>query len=287
MHHSYKNSGLSKVESILRRMLTQAVLVALLAITETCAISDHNAVFKSPLHARAECVKYRMAQNTTLIGSPLRTDEESTCVCRCELIKLGLWDSCRGHQPEVPSDQYYDPDEEDRCYRERLRQCLRERLTPGKDQCSKSFVYYKCYNDQYGTVFLDRIGYVPSGQLKHEQIVRDCARILQLSKGDLKTIAQNPLQADKSGKCLFRCFLIREGLYSDHGGFNKERIFAQFAKKNDRELFLRRLQQCYDRLRSECWDRCTLATRLVQDCLDENATALDNILSALSSITVE
>lgn len=266
-------------------MLRQALLFSL--CVTAFAINPHNAVFKSPLKARAECVKYRNARNTTLIGSPLRSDEESTCVCRCELIKLGLWDSCRGHQPEVPSDQYYDPDPEDRCYRERLRQCLGERLTPGKDQCSKAFVYYKCYNDQYGTVFLDRVGYVPSGQLKHEQMLRDCAEMLQLSKKDLKTIAENPLYAVESGKCLIRCFLIREGLYNDHCGFSEDRVFAQFAKKNDRENFLKRLQYCYDRLKSELWDHCTLATRLVQDCLDENATALDNILSALKSITAE
>ncbi|XP_038105989.1 general odorant-binding protein 45-like [Culex quinquefasciatus] len=147
----------------------------------------HNANFKSTNSARQECVLYRDVQNLTLIGTRFRSDLESTCVCRCELIKIGLWTDALGHL-EIPTMQFYNGDPNNLTFLENVRECVSE-IPPNLDLCYRAFKYYKCYVSYFGDVNLDLPRFVPSTDLQQQQTVVDCARILQISHQDLRSIA--------------------------------------------------------------------------------------------------
>lgn len=242
----------------------------------------HNANFKSTNSARQECVLYRDVQNLTLIGTRFRSDLESTCVCRCELIKIGLWTDALGHL-EIPTMQFYNGDPNNLTFLENVRECVSE-IPPNLDLCYRAFKYYKCYVSYFGDVNLDLPRFVPSTDLQQQQTVVDCARILQISHQDLRSMAATTLLESTQSKCLLRCFLIRQGFFSDETGPNRTRLFAQFATVNDERSFRYSFGKCYQRLQDESWDRCSFAARIVTDCLSYTSVALEQITAAIGAV---
>ncbi|XP_039453406.1 general odorant-binding protein 45-like [Culex pipiens pallens] len=140
---------------------------------------------------------------------------------------------------------------------------------PPKEKCRRTDGYYLCFNAS-GILQHDRKYFLPATELQQQRSVSECADFLQINSDDeWAQIFHRGLVSDPRGRCLIRCVLVRQQLYSEVLGVNERRVFVQSGNLRDEEHFRRGVRQCVQRLERTCSDRCTLAARIAAECLGQ------------------
>uniref|UniRef100_A0A8D8ITE9 General odorant-binding protein 45 n=1 Tax=Culex pipiens TaxID=7175 RepID=A0A8D8ITE9_CULPI len=113
-------------------------------------------------------------------------------------------------------------------------------------------------------------------ELQHKRVVRECEAMLGLTSVGIEHC--------REFKCLFRCFLIREDLYSDVGGPDIERMSVQCGGRYGDEAFRRRAMECVWNLQAQQLDRCELAYRVANDCVNGEVALLPIFLNVTGNL---
>ncbi|XP_062558062.1 general odorant-binding protein 45-like [Armigeres subalbatus] len=191
------------------------------------------------------------------------------CLERCVTLLTRDWNETVGLS--LVYDRFFEPDPTDRCNTNRTLRCLQEidaGIAP-QEKCRRAAGSVQCYMDQYGRVNLEAARFVPPTPLQQMLIIWECGAMLGYSGNQiLGSIADSKFDMQET-RCLFRCYLIRSGMYSDTDGLNMERFYVACGGYEDE--FYRAVRQCTNRVRSStpCEDRCTLAQRLAVECIGE------------------
>uniref|UniRef100_A0A8D8H808 General odorant-binding protein 45 n=1 Tax=Culex pipiens TaxID=7175 RepID=A0A8D8H808_CULPI len=212
----------------------------------TVSGSQHSATFKSICTADRECSHYSQAPN---------------CATRCRGLVTRFWNDTT-ELPDATISRFYEPRHpatEDRCIKD-----VNAR-SPAWDSCRRAELITSCY-DQWSND--SRLAFVPFTNLQLLRNLQGCIDILRLQPSIVSAIARNGILSHPKGRCLFRSFLIRSGLYSDSAGPILDRINVQCVSGYGQELSLQNVNFCVAKLRREAGlDKCSLAARVVHECL--------------------
>ncbi|XP_062714156.1 general odorant-binding protein 45-like [Aedes albopictus] len=227
-----------------------SILIGLLLLAECeCTVGRHSSIFKSILSTNDECGRYLNESN-------------GNCSVRCRGLLHRFWDDQRGNLGYYALKQFYQPDPEDKCYLNRTMRCLKQ-VPVSDESCQRVAQYVRCYKDQYGEENTATARFIPFTPIQQTRILMECAAILGISEDSLREAAKNSGEIPQEA-CLLRCFLIRQGLYSEAGGFELERFELQCGGYGSGWNPVA-IQQCIANV-TDC-DSCTKVHRMAKTCL--------------------
>ncbi|XP_055591318.1 general odorant-binding protein 45-like [Uranotaenia lowii] len=154
--------------------------------------------------------------------------------------------------------------------RQRVIQCcdeVAERL-PVDQNCQRAQEMFNCYYKNLDFRWVEKF-FIPRAELQHARVLTDCIRMLQISESELDLIRQEGILNHPRGRCLVRCFLLREDLYSEESGPRPFRILVEKGGADDGIEFRKQGERCIARLQRNFLDRCTLAARIADECYDQ------------------
>ncbi|EAT45174.1 AAEL003538-PA [Aedes aegypti] len=229
---------------------------------------EHVATLKSFDEIRYECSQY------------LPSSEDEDCSLRCLGLVGRFWNDTIG-TPSNSVGRFYRPDSCDQCYLNRTEQCLRRTVLnlPGSAVCQRASNGLLCYKDQYGQLINRAPQFVPVVKLRAMRIFRECAQMLEIPFDKVDRIFKEGRNNTSEGRCLTRCFLIRAGLYSDSRGPDIGRFAVQCEGYSVE--YERTLVQCYEGLKAQQLDSCTLATRVLDECIQNNEYSFSDLFDLL------
>ncbi|KXJ68482.1 hypothetical protein RP20_CCG003184 [Aedes albopictus] len=184
------------------------------------------------------------------------------CSVRCRGLLHRFWDDQRGNLGYYALKQFYQPDLEDKCYLNRTMRCLKQ-VSVSDESCQRVAQYVRCYKDQYGEENTATARFIPFTPMQQTRILMECAAILGISEDSLREAAKNGGEIPQEA-CLLRCFLIRQGLYSEAGGFELERFELQCGGYGS-GWNPAAIQQCIANVTD--YDSCTKVHRMAKTCL--------------------
>uniref|UniRef100_A0A8D8H8K3 General odorant-binding protein 45 n=1 Tax=Culex pipiens TaxID=7175 RepID=A0A8D8H8K3_CULPI len=224
-------------------------LLLLTLLVMTVSGSQHSATFKSICSADRECSHYSRDPN---------------CATRCRGLVTRFWNDTTG-LPDATISRFYEPRHpatEERCIKDVIVR------SPAWDSCRRAELVTNCY-EQWSND--SRLAFVPFTNLQLLQNLQECIDILRLGPDIVSAIARDGILSCPEGRCLFRSFLIRSGLYSDSAGPILDRITVQCVSGYGQELNVQNFDSCVAKLRREYGlDKCSLAARVVVECLQVN-----------------
>ncbi|XP_062716032.1 general odorant-binding protein 45 [Aedes albopictus] len=236
-----------------------SLLIGTLLLVECLATAGrHSSIFKSIRSTDDECDRYSNERN-------------GNCSVRCRGLLLRFWDDQRGKLGFYALKQFYQPDPEDKCYLNRTMRCLK-RVSVPDESCQKVAQYVRCYKDQYGEENTAIARFIPFTPMQQTRILMECAAILGISEDSLREAAKSGGEIPQEA-CLLRCFLIRQGLYSEAGGFELERLELQCGGYGSGWNPVA-VQQCIANV-TDC-DSCTKVQRMAKNCLQVHFKVLPN-----------
>ncbi|XP_021706579.1 general odorant-binding protein 45-like [Aedes aegypti] len=252
-------------------MFRIGLIFASFAVVSIIAVDRHKIVYKSLQEAAVECGQY------TIKGQ---------CLGRCETLITRDWNDTTGMSPAYS--RFFQPDPVDECNLNRTQRCLQTKVytVPRPRTCQRASESIQCYLDQFGQVNLTTPQFIRFTPLQDDQIVLECAAIMGYTYEQVYAwIRESAFQRPET-RCIYRCFLIRSGLYSDSEGLNMARFYVLCGGYE--EDFYQRVEQCAARLRQEvpCNDKCTLAQRLAIECIGADYQA-GNLATNTNSKAVE
>ncbi|XP_029730939.2 general odorant-binding protein 45-like [Aedes albopictus] len=227
----------------------------LLLIGQITAADRHSSRFKSIHSTDDECSQYL-------------SQYSEHCSTRCRSVLQRFWNTQRGLGISIT--QFYQPDPEDKCYLNRTVRCLRR--VSSTETCERVDQYVQCFKDQYGMQDTKTARFIPFTSIQHAGILMECAALLGISQDSLKQAAENGTELPQRA-CLLRCFLIRQGLYNDEGGFDLERLEMQcggYGSGWDPVA----VGECIAKV-EDC-DKCAKVQRIARDCLQAFFNVLPN-----------
>ncbi|XP_055632769.1 general odorant-binding protein 45-like [Toxorhynchites rutilus septentrionalis] len=253
-----------------------------LVSTAAVAVSPrHKPALKSLQRAQKECKQY--------LHLPTDDDTEGDCEQRCVQLVLRSWNDSSGLS-HLPYSRHFKPDCDDKCYPNRTAYCLRTELehVPSCDACRRATVSWECYRDQYGSL-IGSPKLVPATELLVRNSIIQCAKILNIAELDFESFIKSGFLLSDRSRCLFRCSVVRLGLFNDISGPDLDRLYVQSGGGcggTEEEKFKKDASQCVAKLRDKCLDNCTLATRAANDCFERGSGALNIILRSLLRIVI-
>lgn len=226
-----------------KKLVTFSLLLisALFLIENVATTNRHSSIFKSIDSTDGECHRY-------LIG------RDGNCSVRCRGLLHRFWTE-QSKLSYSAIKQFYQPDPEDKCYLDRTIECLK--------RVSVLDQYVRCYKDQYGEEDTTAARFIPFTRVQQTRILMECAAILGIPEDSLMQAAMNTSEMPHEA-CLLRCFLIRQGLYSDAGGFDLERLEVQCGGYgNDWDPVA--VRKCFANVTND--DQCSKVQRMTKTCL--------------------
>nr|XP_040238964.2 general odorant-binding protein 45-like [Anopheles coluzzii] len=250
-------------------------LVCLLAVTATAASQCYRDAgqLKRVVQAQEECVRYlripcaRLAVYNKFIYP---NDAETQCMVRCMGLNLGWWNDTHGVQ-EAAMRSFFHPDPNDCDYERRTYRCLHsqrlDRPAPHDEACERAYESFRCYYEHYGNLVVTP-QFVRLNALQQLDVLLQCADMVQYPMPDRSFSCAKTHVAGAEGDfdCVLRCYMLRTGLYSEQYGPNLDRIYVQCNNYANETLFRETTDACYQRLRSDCQDECTLIARYIREC---------------------
>ncbi|XP_055585205.1 general odorant-binding protein 45-like [Uranotaenia lowii] len=249
----------------------QVSVVVVLGIAQlTSAGSPAGAlVLKSLDTARSECKAY--------LGLP-----RNQCADLCETIVV------RGRNRTLELDettfgQHFEPDDCDVDYYNRTEACISKGLESIEEDaiCCRASIESQCFRDQYGNV-VDGPRMAQLTDIQTRNVIETCARMLQIEDLELVFSGVTKYELSIRSRCLLRCILIREGLYNDVDGPDLDRIYVLCGGyKNGKAAFKAEAEQCIAEVRSQCYDKCTMAARIVGKCFGFEGASLAGLVTPI------
>ncbi|EAT45175.1 AAEL003511-PA [Aedes aegypti] len=242
--------------------ILSVVLSVSISVLQTSSL-QHSATLKSFNEILSECSRY------------LPSNDEP-CYDRCLGLVGRFWNDTIA-RPSVSVGRFYRPDPCDQNYVNRTQQCICDSVLPlpRKDVCLRASRGLQCYRNQYGRLIADEPLFVSVTPLQSSQIFQDCAQMLQIPRAKLEEIVQQGYSKSPEGSCLVRCYLVRAGLYSDSQGPDIARFAVQCEGYED--AYEASVARCYQKLKSEQLDKCTLAARTYDECIQANEYSNSNL----------
>lgn len=229
-----------------------SLILTFLVVIAIATADKHKIFYKSLQQAAYECDRYE--------GS-------GHCHVRCTTLVTRDWNDRVGLSSAY--DRYFQPDPNDQCNVNRTQACLRTKVftIPPLSPCERASESVKCYLDQFGEINTTAAQFVRFTSVQDRQIVLECAAILGYSMDQLDKLLRDWEFKRMETRCLYRCFLIRSGLYSDADGLAMPRLYVMCGGYE--ESFYQRVEQCVTKVRQEvpCDDKCTLAQRMAIECI--------------------
>ncbi|XP_062557732.1 general odorant-binding protein 45-like [Armigeres subalbatus] len=242
-----------------------------IALNQASSPLEHAATLKSFDQLRIECAQYLPANSSS-------TDDDGGdgCSDRCLGLVGRFWNDTVG-RPHYSVGRFYRQDPDDLDYINRTVLCMNETVhsLPPCAGCHRASCGMQCYQDQFGELVNQEPKFVPVPNLKGVRIINECALILQLSAEDLQHILEHGYTNTSESACLTRCLLIRAGLYSDSHGPNIERFSVQCEGYDDK--YAETVTKCYVSLQEQELDKCSLAARVYEECIQINMYSNSNI----------
>ncbi|XP_062711426.1 general odorant-binding protein 45-like [Aedes albopictus] len=240
------------------------IFLLFLTISNFASIASslqHSATLKSFDKLSTECSQY--------LPSSSASYNVEDCSDRCLGLVGRFWNDTIGRTSNSVS-RFYRPDSCDQDYVNRTLQCMCETVQslPRNASCQRASCSMQCYRDQFGHLINREPRFVPVNELKTTQIFLECAQILQIPSEQLGQIFTDGCNKTAEGRCLMRCYLLRAGLYSDCRGPDIGRFSVQcqgYSKEYEQWV-----TKCYAGLRAQQLDSCTLATRVLDECIQGN-----------------
>ncbi|XP_055591314.1 general odorant-binding protein 45-like [Uranotaenia lowii] len=216
------------------------------------------------------CLQYK--KPSALLNEPLLIFGQNSdpCHLRSSGIIARIWNSnnATADSKVIPRFWYLKNSSEE--FNALVTECLRkvEREIPVDQECRRAVEMFNCYN---GTAELrmDEPVFIPRTELQHARVLSDCSRMLQISRSELDLIRKEGLLNHPKGRCLVRCFLLREDLFCEATGIRAFRIMVQGGGADDGIEFRKQGERCIARLQRNFLDRCTLAARIANECYDQ------------------
>ncbi|EDS30894.1 conserved hypothetical protein [Culex quinquefasciatus] len=235
----------------------------------------HNAIFKSVLATDHECSIY-LREQTTCDGED--------CTVRCRGLLTRYWNDSVG-VPSATINRFYRPSVLDLGYSERTGCCLREVIArvPQRAVCRRADATIGCFNQHYGHFRVKSPKFVPFTDLQHQQILRECIDVLRIPHTIIAGYLKHGIEHYPEAQCLLRCFLIREGLYTDAGGPDLYRMSVQCEGNYSDEQFRKKASKCIGKLQQQCLDKCELAFRICDECVTGEVQLLSVFVGASKS----
>ncbi|XP_050094795.1 general odorant-binding protein 45-like [Anopheles aquasalis] len=201
-------------------------------------------------------------------------DPETACLARCIGLLLRFWDDETGLR-ESTIRQYYRPDPEDHCYRNRTQRCLRtyEKDTTLKDVCERAQRAFLCYHQQYGYLQQEE-RFIPLTGHEMRQVQQDCLDILGLAPSRLTQYTEGYFPDDPETHCFVRCVGLRTRLYNDRTGPEVDRLYIQCDSCVDEHAFKERANACIASQRLEKRSKCSTAYRTLYHCFRDDQLEL-------------
>ncbi|XP_062711425.1 general odorant-binding protein 45-like [Aedes albopictus] len=222
---------------------------------------QHSATLKSFNELRIECNQYLPSNDASY--------NVEDCSDRCLGLVGHFWNDTVGRTSNSVS-RFYRLDSCDQEYINRTLQCMCETVQslPQDANYQRASCSMQCYQDQFGQLINWEPQFVPVNDLKTTHIFRECAQMLGISFGQLGRILTNGYNKTAEGRCLMRCYLVRAGLYSDCGGPDIGRFSVQCQGYS--QEYEQWVSKCYAGLKAQQLDSCTLATRVLDECIQGN-----------------
>ncbi|KAL1381138.1 hypothetical protein pipiens_013681 [Culex pipiens pipiens] len=198
-------------------------------------------------------------------GRYLGSDHD--CAAYCEQLVLRSWNDEYGVL-QARYGRHYRPNCDDSDYYNRTVDCIQRGTGPRDDFCCRSSVSKRCYLENYGHLepTAPQILHMPKLRLRSN--LEQCARILKISEEELADYRAVLFQHPPKARCLLRCLLIREGLYSDRNGPDAHRTYIQCGGYGDtEEIFQRELRDCVASIWARYRDPCERAAHVVFECI--------------------
>lgn len=227
--------------------------IQLILLATVAAIDRHKIVYKSLQEATNECNQYNI---------------QGGCLSRCVTQITRDWSDAVGMSPVYS--RFFRLDQNDQCSNNRTQRCLEGKAAtiPSHKTCLRAHESVQCYMDQYGEVNPVDPQFIRFTNLQDAQLVYECAAMLGYSSLDqMNTLLRDSEFKLHETRCVFRCFMIRSGLYSDSEGLNMPRYYVLCGGYEDG--FYQHVAQCSARLLQEvpCDNKCTLAQRMATECI--------------------
>lgn len=264
----------------LQLIVKMKLLLAVFAFTAflSCTSADcrhHNAIFKSVRATDHECSIYLRDQTAC---------DGEDCTLRCRGLLTRYWNDSVG-VPSATINRFYRPSVLDLGYSERTGCCLREVTTrvPLRAVCRRADAAIGCFNQHYGHFKVKSPKFVPFTELQHQQILRECIDVLRIPQTIIAGYLKHGIEHYPEAQCLLRCFLIREGLYTDAGGPDLHRMSVQCEGNYSDEQFRRKASKCVGKLQKQCLDKCELAFRICDECVTGEVQLLSVFVGASKS----
>ncbi|XP_001651311.2 general odorant-binding protein 45-like [Aedes aegypti] len=234
--------------------MVQFVILLITHLAQLVTAADrHKIVYKSLQEANKECSLYNVPGG---------------CLPRCVTQITRDWNDTVGMSPVYG--RFFQPDPNDPCSNNRTERCIESKssLIPPKKTCLRASESVQCFMDHYGEINMTAPQFVRFTKLQDVQLIFECAAMLGYSsKEQLDALLRDSEFKRQETRCVFRCVMIRSGLYSDSEGLNMPRYYVLCGGYEDG--FYQQAAECSARLRKEvpCDDKCTLAQRMANECI--------------------
>ncbi|KXJ73508.1 hypothetical protein RP20_CCG015687 [Aedes albopictus] len=251
------------------------LLLCSLVNSGTAAL-EHRASLKSFDGLRAECSQYL----------PASGNAPEDCSDRCVGLVGYFWNDTIGRSSNSIA-RFYQPDPCDQDYINRTLTCMCDTVLPlpRRPSCQRATQTLQCYRDQFGQLINQVPLYVPYKKLQGFLTLGQCVQMLQIPGERFVQIMDEGYDKSADGQCLMRCFLIRAGLYSDCGGPDIKRFSLQCEGYGPE--YEQSVANCYAELKKQQLDSCTLATRMLYECVQANEYSTNAITIAIPFVTVD
>lgn len=215
-------------------------------------------------------VQYKSAHRTFAECRQILGPSPTQCENYCAAVLTHFWDFRNAsidpvhfarfmHQDEPVPEQYFA--EFERCA-EQVRA-----VVPAWEPCQRADLYLGCLS-RNGSVNANQLFYNVKTPLRHQRVAQDCVVILGITGRELDGMLGSGLVNDSRGRCLIRCFLIREKLYSEANGVNSFRVLIERDELRNHRESREDGRTCVAGLQREFLDRCTLAARIAAECYE-------------------
>ncbi|XP_055590985.1 general odorant-binding protein 45-like [Uranotaenia lowii] len=137
---------------------------------------------------------------------------------------------------------------------------------PKCDHCSRADAAFSCFNTANTR---NESFFIPQTDLQHRRVLLECVNMLQITSHELDFVKRSGLLNHPKGRCLVRCLMIREQLYSEVNGVDVFRTLVQRGVDGKSREFRKHVANCVQYLQRCFLDRCTLAARIAAECFGE------------------
>ncbi|XP_055591317.1 general odorant-binding protein 45-like [Uranotaenia lowii] len=228
--------------------------------------------------SQRHCVMFKtsetiLSESLRLLGnqSEFNIKQLLPCQLRGGAILGRIWNDQNGTVHAGVSPRYLRIDNSStQTFNHKVEECLEGayKKIPSNQLCLRAEATFNCYVG-VAELRLEEPFFIPRTGLQHGRVLNDCIQMLQISSNELRVIRKEGLLNHPQGRCLVRCFLLREDLFCEATGINAFRILVHNGGAKEGIEFRKEGARCIARLQRNYQDRCMTAARIAAECYSQ------------------